>query len=73
MENRKTPYRPRTAVIYTRTLDNLLTWANVVTTSGSLFSRWENSPTPKGRKLERTCYLAWSSLLTRLAMFGDAE
>jgi len=34
MENRKLPYRPRTTVTYTRTLDNLLTLANVVTTSG---------------------------------------
>ena len=30
----------------------------------SLFSRWENLSTPTGRRSERTCYLAWSSLLT---------
>ena len=30
----------------------------------SLFRSWEKSPTPTGRRSERTCYLAWSSLLT---------
>ena len=30
----------------------------------SLFSRWENLSTRTSRKSERTCYLAWSSLLT---------
>ena len=30
----------------------------------SLFSRWENLSTRKGRKSGRTCYLAWSSLPT---------
>ena len=32
--------------------------------SGSLFSRWENSSSLTDRKSERTCYLAWSSLPT---------
>ena len=30
----------------------------------SLFSSWENPSTPTGGRSERTCYLAWSSLLT---------
>lgn len=31
---------------------------------GSLFSRWEDLPTSTGGRSERTCHLAWSSLLT---------
>ena len=31
----------------------------------SLFSRWENPSTPTGGRSERTCHLAWSSLLLK--------
>lgn len=31
---------------------------------GILFNRWKNLSTRTGRQSEKTCYLAWSSLLT---------